>query len=78
MIILRGRYLMTIEEAAALAKLPAAQARVMYKPGDCETRRGTVMAVDGSDVFVRFDGEPASRATRPEDLAVIGPGGTRR
>jgi hypothetical protein len=30
------------------------------------------VAVDGSDVFVRFDGEAASRATRPEDLAVIG------
>ena len=30
------------------------------------------MAVDGSDVFVRFDGELASRAARPEDLAVIG------
>ena len=63
----------TIEEAAALAKLPSAQARVVYKPGDRD-EKGTVVAVDGSDVFVRFDGEPASRATRPEDLAVIGQG----
>ena len=59
---------MTIEEAAALAKLPAAQARVVYKPGDRD-KKGTIVAVDGSDVIVRFDGEPTSRATRPEDLA---------
>lgn len=64
---------MTIEEAAALAKLPSTQARVVHEPGDGE-QKGTVMAVDGSDVFVRFDGEPESRAVRPEDLTVIGQG----
>ena len=36
---------MTIEEAAALAKLPAAQARVVYKPGGCD-EKGTVVAVE--------------------------------
>ncbi len=61
---------MTIEEAAALAKLPSTQARVVYKPGDRD-QMGTVMAVDGSEVFDRFDGEPASPAVRPEEL---GPG----
>jgi hypothetical protein len=63
---------MTIEEAAALAKLPAAQARVVYIPGDSD-EKGTIMAVDGSDVFVRFDGETVSRATRPEDLSADRP-----
>jgi hypothetical protein len=44
--------------------------RVTYHPAGLPAEEGTITAVNGQFVFVLFDGDTYSKATRPEDLKV--------
>jgi len=61
---------MTLDEARAALQGDDAAARVVYAPRPGETQEGVITEVRGYFVFVRYDGDDFSKATRPEDLSL--------
>jgi hypothetical protein len=60
---------MTLDEARAALRGDAA-ARVVYAPQSGATEEGVITEVRGYFVFVRYNGDEHSKATRPEDLSL--------
>ena len=59
---------MTLDEARGLLDRREDRRRVAYAPVGARPDQGVVTAVTDRWVFVRYDGQAHSNATRPEDL----------
>ena len=58
---------MTLDEARA-----AIGHGVVYDPGHGPVEDGVIVGVSLSYAFVRYRGDEAAKATRPEDLTLLG------